>query len=132
MLPAGGSVLLWGWLGVQSPLSPSAKQLNRLSGQCYVCLILVIWIAAFWWLLLHLGTTWINPLGTTARFRWWRDRTMYFLEGLSPLVPVFFVLLAYYLWSLNNLHRLSMIVTRVSLCIPKDNASATQLAEMSE
>ena len=126
------SVLLWGWLGVQITANFSLGKSSEtgLAVSVMFALIFVIWTAAFWWLLLHQGTTWTNPLGTTAEVSVVARRTMYFLEGLSPVVPVFFVLLAYYLWSLNSLRRLSMVVTRVSVSVPRNIVAAKELAEM--
>jgi hypothetical protein len=75
-----------------------------------------------WWLILCHGKS----------FPQWFvvGRAVNLLEGLSPIIPILFVLVAYYLWSLNNLNRLSMVVTRVSLSIPTDNASAKELGDM--
>jgi len=76
-----------------------------------------------WWLILCHGE-FFSPQQLVA------SRAVNLLEGLSPIIPVSFLLLAYYLWSLNNLRRLSMVVTRVSLCIPKSNTSVRELADM--
>jgi hypothetical protein len=95
-------------------------------------LLFVAFVAVCWWLLLFNGTF----LHSDRVLAWNQDlarlvaiRTVYFLEGLSPLSPVFFVVLACYLWSMNNLQRLSMVVTRVSLSIPEDNPLSAELAE---
>jgi len=117
------SFLLCSWLLFK--LATYGDRVHNRSGRAsiIVALLFPVSTAFSWWRILCHGEGFLlhRPVAV---------RAVYFLEGLSPVVPVFFVLLAYYLWSLNNLHRLSMVVTRVSLSIPKDNASARELADI--
>ena len=120
------SVALCVWLLFQVAAKRGAKLSRAVLACVMVSLLFVVFASLSWWLLLTSGELLWNP--DLARLV--ALRNVYFLEGLSPLLPVFFVLLACYLWSMNNLQRLSMVVMRVSLCIPKDNEPATELANM--
>ena len=115
------SLLLCGWLVLKAMVKTS----RVVRAGTLASLAFVVLTALSWWRLLFRSTQPQLELGRLVAVR-----AVYFLEGLSPLLPVFFLLLAYYLWSLNNLHRLSMVVARVSLDIPKDNDSASQMADM--
>jgi hypothetical protein len=120
------SVLLCGWLVFQIASKAGGRYSRTVLAFVILCLLFVAFASRCWWLLLSSGEpTWNPDLARLVAIR-----TAYFLEGLSPLLPVFFVLLAFYLWSMNNLQRLSMVVMRVSLCIPKDNTSSTELANI--
>jgi len=99
------------------------KSSHAVLASIVVSLLFVVSTCVCWWLILCHGG-FFQPQRLVA------SRAVYLLEGLSPIIPIFFVLLAYYLWSLNNLQRLSMVVARVSLCIPSNIEPAEELASM--
>ncbi len=129
VLLLSGALLLCGWFafrilaGPEHGKQPVSSTAPRSLPTTYVSVLVAVGFlvstALFWWLMLEHGDP--SPNASVAR------RTVYLLEGLSPALPVLFVLVAYYLWALNNLRRLTMVVRRVSLLIPDDNEPAKEL-----
>ena len=116
------SLVLCAWLLVKVATGSVRRRRRVVEGGVIAALLFVVFTAVCWLFLLY-SFPLNKDLAKLTAFR-----TVYFLEGLSPLLPVFFVLLAYYLWSLNCLQQLSLVVMRVTLSIPRDNKAAKELA----
>jgi hypothetical protein len=115
-------VLMCGTLGFRLAVDSQRKHSRAIIVVLVFTLLFMVATAWSWHLILK-GSGSVHDLTSAVTLR-----TVYFSEGLSPLLPIFFVLIAYYLWSVNNLRRLSMIVTRVTLWTPTNNDWSREIA----
>ena len=117
------SAALCAWLLVRTISGARRKQRRAVELGIAAALLFVLFTAACWLLLLY-RTPFSPDLAKLSA-----TRSVYLFEGLSPLVPMFFVLLAYYLWSLNSLEHLHLVAVRVSLAVPRDGGASAELAD---
>ncbi len=117
-----GSLWLCSWLLIRTISDAGRRRRRAVKIGVGAALIFVLFTAACWLLLLY------RLSFSSALAKLVATRNVYFFEGLSPLLPVFFVLLAYYLWSLNSLQQLHLVAVRVSLDIPRDSGADAELA----